>query len=155
MHGWNNHYRQSYKVKSDVYSLTGDRVRIYPLWVSEDEKKEIENMKFNYSSIESELNSYKEKELHTQRETVLSSSDYSIMKEMSEFKALQENMDNYSVEELTKEADLLYAKYMKSNYSNFTSNQDSNKIVFMSTGEPETKKERLPYGGLFENFKNK
>ena len=32
-------------------------------------------------------------------------------------------MDNYSVEELTKEADLLYAKFMKSNYSTFADNK--------------------------------
>ena len=156
MHGWNNHYRQSYKVKSDVYSLTGDRVRIYPLWVSEDERKEIENMKFNYSAIESELNAYKEKELHAQRESILSSDDYAVMKDYAEFNELKSNMDNYAVEELTKEADLLYAKYMKSNYSNFSANnQDNKKIVFMSSGESDSKKERLPYGGLFENFKNK
>jgi hypothetical protein len=156
MHGWNNNYRQSYKVKNDVFSLTGDRVRIYPIWVSEDEKKEIENMKFNYSSIESELNSYKAKELHSAREAVLASDDYSVMADFEEFKDLKSHMDEYSVEELTNKADLVYAKFMKSNYSTFAANEQSKKrsMVFMASSE-NTEEERLPYGGLFKNFKSK
>ena len=156
MHGWNNNYRQSYKVKNDVFSLTGDRVRIYPIWVSEDEKKEIENMKFNYSSIESELNSYKEKELHSQRESVLASDEYSVMAEFEEFKDLKSHMDEYSVEELANKADLVYAKFMKSNYSTFAANNQSKKsgMVFMASSE-NTEEKRLPYGGLFKNFKSK
>lgn len=155
MHGWNNHYRQSYKVKNDVFSLTGDRTRIYPMWVSEDEKKEIEKMKFNYSTIESELNSYKAAELHSQREAVIAAEDYSVMADFAEFNDLKSRMDDYSVDELTKEADLLYAKFMKLNHSTFTAkNTKKNGVVFMSTGS-ESEEERLPYGGLFKNFKGK
>jgi len=156
MHGWSNHYRQSYKVKNDVFSLTGDRIRIYPMWVSEDEKKEIENMKFNYSSIESELNEYKSKELHSAREDVLNSECYSVMADYDDFKDLKSHMDDYSVEELTNKADLVYAKYMKSSYSNFAAQQPQKKtsVVFMTSGS-NSEEERLPYGGLFKNFKKK
>ena len=113
-------------------------------------------MKFNYSSIESELNSYKEKELHSQRESVLASDEYSVMAEFEEFKDLKSHMDEYSVEELANKADLVYAKFMKSNYSTFAANNQSKKsgMVFMASSE-NTEEKRLPYGGLFKNFKSK
>lgn len=155
MHGWNNHYRQSYKVKGDIFSLTGDRIRIYPVWCSEDEKKELERIKANYSAIESELNSYKAAELHSKREAILSAEDYSIMADFAEFNELKDHMDDYSVDDLTKEADLLYAKFMKSNYSTFaTKDKVKSGMVFMTSGTNEVE-EKLPYGGLFKNFKNK
>ena len=155
MHGWSNHYRQSYKVKNDVFSLVGDRIKIYPMWVSEDEKKEIENMKFNYSSIETELNEYKSKELHSARESILASEEYSVMADFDEFKDLKEHMDEYSIDDLSSKADLVYAKFMKSNYSNFAAkNTKKRGMVFMSTGDNKAE-ERLPYGGLFKNFKGK
>ena len=150
MHGWTNHYRQSYKVKGDVYSLTGDRTPIYCLWASLDEKKELERIQSNYSAIESELNSYKSKELHTAREAVLASEDYSMMKDFEAFKELKENMDDYTVEELTNKADLVYAKFMKTNFAANTPAQS--KMVLMTSGENKEEK-KLPYGGLFKDFK--
>ena len=76
------------------------------------------------------------------------------MAEFADFKNLKEHMDDYSVEELTNKADLVYAKYMKSNYSTFAAKEQPQKrsMVFMTSGE-NAEEERLPYGGLFKNFK--
>ena len=157
MHGWNNHYRQSYKVKNDVFSLVGDRIPVYCLWVTEDEKKELENLKSSYSSIESELNEYKENELHAQREAVFATDDYSVLADDVDFIALKDSMDDYTPEELSEKADLIYAKFMKSNYSKISAGQSAKKTtVFMSSGNDADDKKRKPYGGIFENyFKNK
>lgn len=153
---WNDrHYRQEYSVKKDVYSLKGDRVQVYAQFLTTDEIAKLDKMKSDFASIESELNSYKDKELHSQREAVLASEDYSVMSDFVDFNDLKDHMDDYSVEELTNKADLIYAKYMKSNYSNFSANQQKKaSVVFMASGE-RTEEERLPYGGLFKNFKNK
>ena len=153
---WNDrHYRQEYSVKKDVYSLKGDRVQVYAQFLTTDEIAKLDKMKSDFASIESELNSYKDKELHSQREAVLASEDYSVMSDFADFNDLKDHMDDYSVEELTNKADLIYAKYMKSNYSNFSANQQKKaSVVFMASGE-KTEEERLPYGGLFKNFKNK
>ena len=53
-HDWwaNKHYRQSYSVKKDVYSLKGDRVETFVSFLTSDEKAQLEQMKSNYSSIE-------------------------------------------------------------------------------------------------------
>ena len=158
MHGWTNHYRQSYKVKNDVFSLVGDRVQIYPVWLSADEKKELENLKSNYAAIESELDEYKNNELHAQREAIFSAEDYSVLAEDSDFKALKEAMDEYSPEELSEKADLIYAKFMKANHNKFSakSNEAKRTAVIMSSGDNADDKKRKPYGGIFENyFKNR
>ena len=158
MHGWNNHYRQNYKVKSDVFTLVGDRVQVFATWLTSDEKKELENLKSNYSAIETELNEYKENELHAQREAVFASEDYSVLTDDADFKALKEAMDGYSPEELSEKADLIYAKFMKSNYSKFSAKPTETKhtTVVMSSGDNADDKKRKPYGGIFENyFKNK
>ena len=150
-----NAFKQSYKDRKGVYSLIGERVPVRSIWVTADEEAELDRMRSDYSAIESELNTYKSKELHSQREAILSSDDYSVMKDFVEFNELKSHMDEYSVEDLSKEADLLYAKFMKSKHGTFSSNNNQgNKMVFMNVGEPETEK-RQPYGGLFKNFKNK
>ena len=154
---WNSAraFKQSYKDRKGVYSLVGERVPVRNMWVTADEEAELDRMRSNYSSIESELNSYKEKELHSQREAVLTSEDYSVMADFEEFNDLKSHMDEYTVEELTNKADLVYAKFMKSNYSNFSSKPEKKRsMVFMTSGD-NTTEERLPYGGLFKNFKTK
>ena len=150
------HFRQEFSVKKDVYSLKGDRVQVFAQYLTSDEIAKLDKMKADFSSIESELNSYKEKELHSQREAVLASDDYSVMEDFAEFNELKSHMDEYSVEELTNKADLIYAKFMKSNYSSFaaTKPQKKTSVLFMTSGDNK-EEERLPYGGLFKNFKNR
>jgi len=149
------HFKQEFSVKKDVYSLKGDRVQVYAQYLTADEIAKLDKMKSDFSSIESELNSYKAKELHTQRESILASEDYSVMAEFEEFKELKEHMDEYSVDELTNKADLIYAKFMKSNYSTFSAKPEKkHTMVFMTSGDNKAE-ERLPYGGLFKNFKSK
>ena len=154
---WNSSkaYKQSYKDRKGIYTLVGERVPVRSMWVTADEESELDRMRSNYSSIESELAAYKAKELHESREAILASEDYSVMSEYEEFINLKSNMDNYSVDDLSKEADLVFAKFMKAN-KNFAANDNSNKhkMVFMAT-DSNDEKEKLPYGGLFKNFKNK
>jgi hypothetical protein len=154
---WNDkHFKQEFSVKKDIYSLKGDRVQVYAQYLTADQIAQLDKMKSDFSAIESELNEYKSKELHSAREAVLASEDYSVMADFDEFKELKANMDNYSVEELTNKADLIYAKFMKSNYSTFaaTNQQKKCSMVFM-TSDSNNDNERLPYGGLFKNFKSK
>ena len=158
MHDWwnNKHYRQEYSVKKDVYSLKGDRVPVFMQFLTQDQINQLDKMKSDFAAIESELNTYKSKELHAAREEVLNCEEYSVMADFAEFKELKDNMDEYSVEDLANKADLVYAKFMKSNYSTFSANNGKDKkrgMVFMTSGSSE--EEKLPYGGLFKNFKGK
>ena len=146
------HFRQEFSVKKDVYSLKGDRVQVFAQYLTADEIAKLDKMKSDFTAIESELNEYKSKELHSAREAVLASEEYSVLADFEEFKELNSHMDEYSVEDLTNKADLIYAKFMKSNFSSNDSKKKS-KMVFMTSGDNKEEK-KLPYGGLFKNFKN-
>lgn len=153
---WNDrHFKQEFSVKKDVYQLKSDRVAVYAQYLTADQIAQLDKMKSDYSSIETELNSYKAKELHSAREAVLAAEDYSVMADFEEFKELKDHMDEYSVEDLTNKADLVYAKFMKSNYSTFSGKHEKKRgMVFMTTGN-NNEEEKSPYGGLFKNFKKK
>ena len=159
MHDWwnNRHYKQEYSVKKDIYSLKGDRVRVTQQFLTDEQVAELDKMRNNYSSIESELNQYKAKELHAAREEVLASEDYAVLKNDKDFKELKENMDNFSVEELANKADLIFAKFMKaSSHKNFAATKgNTSHTVFMNSDSDDVTETKLPYGGLFKNFKTK
>ena len=86
---------------------------------------------------------------------MLASDDYAVMSDFAEFAELKEHMDEYSVEDLSKEADLLYAKFMKANHNTFAANQPNRSNVVFMASDSNDMEEKLPYGGLFKNFKNK
>lgn len=154
-------YRQSYKVRQDTYSLTGDRVSVYAKYLTKDEEKALDELRGNYSSIseqleecQKKLDSYEYAELRSKKESLLTSEDYSVLSEDETFKELVKNMDNYSLEELNDKADLALAKFVKTNKT-FAANSEnkskkSNKVTFSLNEEPVDEK---PYGDLFEGIK--
>ena len=44
-------YKQTYKVKKDSYTLTGDRVPVKAVFLTADEEKALDDMRSNYSII--------------------------------------------------------------------------------------------------------
>ena len=51
----NKAYRQSYKVRKDVYSLTGERVEVFARWLTTDEIGKLDEMKASYAEISDKL----------------------------------------------------------------------------------------------------
>ena len=152
---WGRAYKQNFKERKGVYSLIGERIPVKSVWVTSDEEAELDRIRSNYAAIETALNEYKNKELHEKRESILASQDYSVLVNYADFTALRENMDNYTPEELSEAADLIYAKFMKSNYGKFSANQQKDggqHFVFMSSGEDADDKKREPYGGIFKDY---
>lgn len=154
-------YRQSYKVRQDTYSLSGDRVSVYAKYLTKDEEKALDELRGNYSSIseqleecQKKLDSYEYAELRSKKESLLASEDYSVLSEDETFKELVKNMDNYSLEELNDKADLALAKFVKTNKTFAVNSENkskkSNKVTFSLNEEPVDEK---PYGDLFEGIK--
>ena len=152
-----NHFKQEYSVKKDVYSLKGDRIPVYAQYLTETEIKQLEKMKADYSAIESELNQYKYNELHAKREAIINSDEYSVLKNDKDFKELKENIDKYSLEDLSNKADIIFARYIKAKnkFSADSKDKKESNIVFMDSDANDSGNEKLPYGGLFKNFKTK
>lgn len=148
-------YKQSYAVDGDNVSLSGDRAQMFKMILSESEKLAIEKMREDYSALEAQYNALKEineqyesAKLHSQREAILSAEEYSVLAEDADFKALVDDMDKFSLEELSTKADLIFAKFAKSQ-SDFASKEDKKPkvISFNFSTNKETKKQ--PYGNLF------
>lgn len=143
-------YKQSYKREEDNFALNGDRVEVHANWLTEEEENAIAELRSNYSSIEAELNSYKENELAAQKEAILADEAYAEFADTEEFKTLSKDASKYSVEELKDKCDLAFAKLVKAQ-GTFSAKQNTttkpNTVVFAKHEETPSKK---PYGDLFD-----
>ena len=153
MHDWwgNKHYRQSYTVKKDIYSLKGDRTEVFVSFLSADEQKQLDQMKSNYSSIETELAQFK---AEPEKIAVLESEEYAQIANTDEFKAFKEQDAHFSltVDEVRAKADEMLLSYAKSHKIEFASTEEEKKSVGMKLfGNPAQKatKNSSRYGGLF------
>ena len=146
-----NAYKQSYKVKKDVYSLVGDRVKVKAVWCTEDEEKALENMRANYSSIEERLAQY---ESEPEKIQILESADYAQIKDIEAYKELAKRDTYFSMskDELVKKLDSALLEFAKHNKIEFSSTEPEKKSVGMKLfGNPSKKTTRgsSRYGELF------
>ena len=146
-----NAYKQSYKVKKDVYSLVGDRVKVKAVWCTEDEEKALENMRANYSSIEERLAQY---ESEPEKIQILESADYAQIKDTEAYKELAKRDTYFSMskDELVKKLDSALLEFAKHNKIEFSSTEPEKKSVGMKLfGNPSKKTTRgsSRYGELF------
>ena len=149
MVGWwsGKAYKQSYKVRNDVYTLTGDRVAVKPVYLTADEEAELDKMRSNYSSISEKLEKY---ESEPKKVEVLNSDDYANIADVEEFVELkkQENHFDLSVDEVTERANEILLDYAKHNSIKFS--EDSEKKLATQKKLPTAKKNKTSrYGNLF------
>lgn len=140
---WNGkHYRQSYQVKKDVYSLKGDRTEVFCTYLSKDEQAQLESMKSNYSDISDKLAKY---ESEPEKVEVLNSADYTSIAGTQEFEDLKkrENYFNLTVDEVKDKADAILLQYAKAGKLNFAAD------TFEKKEEP--KKDFFAFGRIDYN----
>lgn len=157
---WNNKiYKQNYARDGENVSLDGDRIEVFEILVTAEEKSALEALKENYSDLESKYNELKEfkenydaTELHNQREAVLGADEYSVLAENEEFKKLTSEMDKYSVEELKVKADLVFAAHIKASGEFSVKKEETNKSKTLGFNfEEKASKKKKAYGSLFDN----
>lgn len=144
-------YKQSYKVRSDVYSLTGDRVEVYSRYLTREEENALDEMRSKFSEMESKLGEYQEKEENILKDNLIKSNDYSLIKESDEFKSIVENLKDYSLDELTKKCDELLLKHAKRNTFSFSENKTEKRRNIRTGAQKE--ETYSPYGTLFQEYK--
>lgn len=143
-------YKQSYKVKKDVYSLVGDRVRVKAIWCTEDEEKALENIRANYSIIEEKLQQY---ESEPEKLVVLQSEDYAQIKDTDVYKELAQRDTYFSMskDELVEKLDACLLDFAKHNEIKFSETEPKKSVGMKLFGNPtkKTVKGGGRYGGLF------
>jgi hypothetical protein len=147
-----NAFRQSYSREGDVFSLTGDRVAVHSIWVTDEEEAKINSTSENYQKIENELNTYRQKEQDEKKKSLIESEDYSAIRETEEFKAIvaEENkaeFDKMSADELSDKLDKIVNTYAKSGKINFAKNNNPQSYVRLPFSTSDNKPSR--YGDLF------
>lgn len=117
-------YRQSYKVRNGVYSLTGDRVPVKCVFVTSDEEAELDRMRSNYSAISEKLAKY---EAEPEKMSILNSEDYASISNLAEFMAFKEEANHFdlTVDEVKQKADAMLLQCAKSGKLNFAMNNTS------------------------------
>ena len=143
------YYKQSYTSENDNYSLTGDRVEVYAEFVTADEQKELDAMRSNYAALKEFKETAEKNELHAKREEILNSEKYEAVSETEAFKELVKNMDNYSLEELDKEAKIIFAdNFNMETFAAHTEKAQKNSTVKVFANVNKSKKDSR-YGNLF------
>lgn len=155
-------YKQTYSQDGDNFSLTGDRVEVYATYLTKEELDEVEAMRSNYASLVEYKENAEFAKLHTQREEILNAEKYNNLRDTDEFKALVENMDQYSLVDLEKEAKVIFADFITSNAGTFSAHTSETKSKKKFNGgmtfgvgseKPEADNENSPYGDYFKSLK--
>ena len=152
-------YRQSYKVRKGVYSLTGDRVPVRAVYLTADEEAEVDKMKTNYSLYEKELDSYHNAEAKVEKQTIVCKPEFSLLAGNSEDydNFVNEINDdklhlNYTVEDVQRKCDEYLLAYVKAgNQINFAKDNttETNQTRMFRLPAPNAKKTKSRYGNLF------
>ena len=85
----------------------------------------------------------------TQKAEVLAKAEYACLSDNADFVQLSNDIDMYSVDEITMKADLIFAAHMKSTME-FSVNENvenKNNVLGFNFNKKESKKS--PYGNLF------
>ena len=110
-----NYWGQKYTKDGDTVAFDGERYELYSEFVTASEKAELEQMRSNYSSIQAELNTYKEAEEKADKMSIFEDESYSNYLETDEFKELMsdESIKKFSKDELQEKADAALGKLVK------------------------------------------
>ena len=114
-----NYWGQKYIKDNDTVAFDGERYELFAEFVTTSEKAELEKMRSNYSSIEAELNKYKEAESMADKMSIFEDESYSSYLDTEEFKQLmsEDNVKKFTKEELQEKADATLGKLVKKNKS--------------------------------------
>ena len=150
MYGWftGKNYRQKFEFDGENYSLVGDRVELFRMFVTAEQKAEIEAQKIEFTEIKEKLRKYEEE---PQKMDILNSEDYSKVFETEEYSELMKRESHFdlSIDEVKAKADSILLDYAK--HSNFS---------LLSEKEPQARFQSIPvvqkkvgrYGTLFANM---
>ncbi|MGN5456797.1 MAG: hypothetical protein ACI4XN_12450 [Candidatus Kurthia intestinigallinarum] len=143
------YYKQGYSKNNDNVELSGDAIEVFSTFVTESEKIALDMIRSQYEELKAFKENIEMQELQVQKDAILESAEYAEIKDSDEFKALVNDVDKYSVDELKVKADLIFAAAMKKKF-NFEANPEKKpKSVGINFNAKPNKKSA--YGNLFND----
>lgn len=141
-------YGQKYTVVEDNISFDGERYNLHKELLTDAEYAELSAMRANYA----ELVQYKENNenaiAHNERMSALEG--YDSINETDEYKALVQDIDNYSVDEIIEKADSIVGKYARQGMQFSFDNNVESKAKILSNPNHKIAKNQKSYSGLFD-----
>lgn len=142
-------YGQKYTKDNDNVSFDGERYTLHKEYLTDSEYAELQSMRSNYVALKEFKENAEKNELHAKREEILSSEKYEAVSETEAFKELVKNMDNYSLEELEKEAKIIFAdNFNMETFAVHTEKAQKKSTVKVFANVNKSKKDSR-YGNLF------
>lgn len=144
-------YGQKYTKNNDNVAFDGERYTLHKEYLTDSEYTEIQNMRADYSSIVSELNTYKEKELDEKKNTLFDSDDYKGIRDTEDFAELKKKAKDYSLEELSEHLDKIISKSVKNGTFSFSVKESEKKTTHVNFAQnliEETPKKNSFLDGL-------
>lgn len=157
MQGWCNgkFYKQGYSIDGENVSLDGERTELFQMLLTESEKLAVDKLRGDYAELEAKYNelkmfkdNYDATELKAKKDSIFADEAYNDIRESDDFKALMNDAENYSVEEIQNKCDLLFAANEKK--IKFAANKNKPHSISFNFSKKEDKKASA-YGNLFKN----
>lgn len=158
MQDWYNNkiYKQNYAIDGEDVTLEGDRVEVFEILVTKEEKDALDTLKENYAALEDKYDELKEfkdnydaAELKAKKDAIFAREEYSVLIEDEAFKSLQKDAKNFSVEEVETRAKYIFADYIIK-AGEFSAKKDNKKSKVLGFNfDKGSNKSKKPYGNLF------
>ena len=157
MQGWCNgkFYKQGYSIDGENVSLDGERTELFQMLLTESEKLAVDKLRGDYAELEAKHNelktfkdNYDASEIKAKKDSIFADEAYNDIRESDDFKALMNDAENYSVEEIQNKCDLLFAANEKK--VKFAANKNKPHSISFNFSKKEDKKASA-YGNLFKN----
>lgn len=157
MQGWCNgkFYKQGYSIDGENVSLDGERTELFQMLLTESEKLAVDKLRGDYAELEAKYNelktfkdNYDAAEIKDKKDSIFADEAYNDIRESDDFKALMNDAENYSVEEIQNKCDLLFAANEKK--VKFAANKNKSHSISFNFSKKEDKKTSA-YGNLFKN----
>ena len=148
---WNGDkiFGQNYTKDGDNVTFDGERYNLHRELLTDSEFAELQSMRSNYAALKEFKETAEKNELHAKREEILNSEKYEAVSETDAFKELVKNMDNYSLEELEKEAKIIFAdNFNMETFAAHTEKAQKKSTVKVFANVNKSKKDNR-YGNLF------
>lgn len=161
MEDWDSdkYYKQSYEKDGDNISLSGERIEMFAMLLTESEKLAIEDMRSNYAVLKEFKETVEKNELHAQKEAIINADNYSVLTEKdsegnyvnADFAELVKTMDNYSVEDFETKVKVMHSDYMSAhaNFSSVDTKKNTNPVKILTNMNKKSKPKKN-YGNLFD-----
>lgn len=161
MEDWDSdkYYKQSYEKDGDNISLSGERIEMFAMLLTESEKLSIEDMRSNYAVLKEFKETVEKNELHAQKEAIINADNYSVLTEKdsegnyvnADFAELVKTMDNYSVEDFETKVKVMHSDYMSAhaNFSSTDTKKNTNSVKILTNMNKKLKPKKN-YGNLFD-----